>query len=68
MRTNALLALTAAAEADPKSARVLVGRMRRLQVTGRSRDIKGAVALLSSEASDWLTGQNLVVDGGWSIW
>ena len=44
------------------------GRMRRLQVTGRSRDIKGAVALLSSEASDWLTGQNLVVDGGWSIW
>ena len=47
----------------------LVGRMlRRLQVTGRSRDIKGAVALLSSEASDWLTGQNLVVDGGWSIW
>ena len=44
------------------------GRMRRLQVTGRSRDIKGAVALLSSAASDWLTGQNLVVDGGWSIW
>ena len=42
--------------------------MRRLQVTGQSRDIKGAVALLSSEASDWLTGQNLVVDGGWSIW
>ncbi|MGH2353560.1 MAG: SDR family oxidoreductase [Chloroflexota bacterium] len=36
--------------------------------TGRAEDLKGAVALLASAAGDWITGHNLVVDGGWSIW
>ncbi len=36
--------------------------------TGRADDLKGAVALLAGAASDWITGHNLVVDGGWSIW
>ena len=35
--------------------------------TGRPEDLKGAVALLASSAGDWITGQNLIVDGGWSI-
>ena len=35
---------------------------------GTPDDLKGAVALLSSAASDWITGHNLLVDGGWSIW
>lgn len=30
-------------------------------------DIKGAALFLSSEASDYITGQNIVVDGGFSI-
>jgi gluconate 5-dehydrogenase len=31
-------------------------------------DLKGAVALLASPAGAWITGHNLIVDGGWSIW
>ena len=35
---------------------------------GRPEDLRGAVALLASGSGRWITGQNLVVDGGWSAW
>jgi gluconate 5-dehydrogenase len=35
---------------------------------GRPEDLKGAVALLATESGRWITGQNLIVDGGWSAW
>jgi NAD(P)-dependent dehydrogenase (short-subunit alcohol dehydrogenase family) len=39
-----------------------------LKRMGEEDDFKGAVLYLSSDMSAWVTGQNLVVDGGWSAW
>ena len=48
----------------------MVERMRLRQPirrTGQPQDLKGAVALLASPAGEWITGLNLMVDGGWSV-
>jgi NAD(P)-dependent dehydrogenase (short-subunit alcohol dehydrogenase family) len=42
--------------------------MNALQRTGLAEDVKGAVALLATDAGAWITGQELIVDGGWSMW
>lgn len=35
---------------------------------GQPEELKGAVALLCSNAGSYITGQNICVDGGWAIW
>jgi NAD(P)-dependent dehydrogenase (short-subunit alcohol dehydrogenase family) len=35
---------------------------------GKPEDLAGVIILLSSSASDFITGQIIQVDGGWTIW
>ena len=38
-----------------------------LKRIGKPEDLAGAFVFLSADASDYITGQNLIIDGGWTV-
>jgi NAD(P)-dependent dehydrogenase (short-subunit alcohol dehydrogenase family) len=39
-----------------------------MQRLGTEQDIVGAVTYFATDMSAWVTGENLLVDGGWTVW
>ncbi len=59
--------LVAALKNDPERYRFIVERTP-MGRWGQPEELEGIVVFLASRASDFITGQTIFVDGGWTVW
>ena len=67
VRANAVCPGGIARNQDPTFVARYVARTP-LQRMGSEQDLKGAFAFLAGDAAAYITGQTLMVDGGWTAW
>lgn len=62
--------MTLAGVFNDQDERFMEGYLRRMPVgrMARAEEYNGALVFLASDASVYMTGSNLVIDGGWSAW
>lgn len=71
IRVNAISPGPFPFKSTQKENKEFINRLANKNILGRigePDDLKGAVALLCSDASKYMTGQNICVDGGWAVW
>jgi NAD(P)-dependent dehydrogenase (short-subunit alcohol dehydrogenase family) len=50
---------------DPKRREWILSKIPMGRIGDSERDLAGVVIFLASHASDYMTGQTIIVDGGW---
>ncbi|MCA9015124.1 MAG: SDR family oxidoreductase [Planctomycetaceae bacterium] len=68
VRVNCLSPGPFPSEAAPEGLAARLSEHSPMGRMGKPSELKGAAVFLASDASSYITGQNLLVDGGWTAW
>ncbi|HVU87559.1 MAG TPA: SDR family oxidoreductase [Pirellulales bacterium] len=68
VRVNALSPGPFPAPAVPQELKARLAEKSPMRRMGEAHELKGAVVFLATDASSYVTGHNLIIDGGWTAW